>query len=202
MNDGYVKKREAKFADFVLNARLRNLVKKIDINTFAVAVGVSVEAVRQWTGGYSRPDMEKIVAVARFFGVTTDYLLGASDNETVSYSNYADVTMIFYEFMKRGVVYCNPDNLLSSENVVFSFGQWKVTAFFSELQKMIQLYASGSITANMYSGWMMSELNKLRNIPLPLLEWEDIKREYGFDLDDLRAILAAKERDSDDGDSN
>ncbi len=41
----------------------------------ADALGVSRQAVSKWESEQSTPDIDKIVALADFFGVTTDYLL-------------------------------------------------------------------------------------------------------------------------------
>lgn len=38
-------------------------------------VGVSRQAVQKWESGASKPDMDKLVAIARYFGVTLDYLI-------------------------------------------------------------------------------------------------------------------------------
>lgn len=41
----------------------------------AEALEVSRQSVSKWESGLSVPDMEKILAMSKFFGVTTDYLL-------------------------------------------------------------------------------------------------------------------------------
>lgn len=41
----------------------------------AGVVGVSRQAVQKWESGASRPDMENLVAIARYFDVTLDYLI-------------------------------------------------------------------------------------------------------------------------------
>lgn len=40
---------------------------------------VTVEAVRQWTGGYSRPDMNKLKDLARVLDCSINYLFGVDD---------------------------------------------------------------------------------------------------------------------------
>lgn len=42
----------------------------------AVILNVSDKAISSWELGRTEPSMEIIVAIAKFFGVTTDYLLG------------------------------------------------------------------------------------------------------------------------------
>lgn len=41
----------------------------------AVKVGVSRQAVSKWESGQSLPDLEKIITMSDYFGVTTDYIL-------------------------------------------------------------------------------------------------------------------------------
>ena len=73
--------RDSKFYDDVLNKRLRDLMDSSNTRTedFANAVGVSSSAVRMWHTGYSRPDIEKLPLICRFFNVSADYLLGISE---------------------------------------------------------------------------------------------------------------------------
>lgn len=49
--------------------------KGISQEEFANRIGVSRQAVSKWESGQSMPDLEKIVLLSDFFGVTTDYLL-------------------------------------------------------------------------------------------------------------------------------
>lgn len=52
--------------------RLENRYKLKDI---AEVAGVSIQAVHQWETGETQPPIDKLVKVARFYGVTVDYLL-------------------------------------------------------------------------------------------------------------------------------
>ena len=47
----------------------------ISQETLADQVGVSRQAVSRWESEQSTPDLEKIVLMSDFFGVTTDYIL-------------------------------------------------------------------------------------------------------------------------------
>jgi len=66
--------RKAKFYDDILNIRLRELLGGDGVRTEEVAnaVGIGSSAVRSWYTGYARPDMEKISAICKFFGVSAD----------------------------------------------------------------------------------------------------------------------------------
>ena len=59
--------------------------KGISQEEFADKVGVSRQAVSKWESEQSTPDIQKIIIMSDFFGVTTDYILKgiepAADNE-------------------------------------------------------------------------------------------------------------------------
>ena len=42
-------------------------------------LGVTKMAISHWESGHSEPSIQQIIEIARFFDVTTDYLLGAID---------------------------------------------------------------------------------------------------------------------------
>ena len=46
----------------------------------AKEIGVSYAAVQYWERNRSNPDAESIIRLAKFFHVTTDYLLGLTDD--------------------------------------------------------------------------------------------------------------------------
>jgi len=45
----------------------------------ARAVGVSQSGIKQWENAERIPNAEAVVKFAKFFGVSTDYLLGLED---------------------------------------------------------------------------------------------------------------------------
>ena len=57
--------------------RLERLRRERGLSQEALAevVGVTRQAVQKWESGASRPDMENLTALARYFGVTLDYLI-------------------------------------------------------------------------------------------------------------------------------
>ena len=42
-------------------------------------IGVSKQKITQWKKGYIEPSLDDIILIARYFQVTTDYLLGAEE---------------------------------------------------------------------------------------------------------------------------
>ena len=59
----------------ILNLRKR---KNITQEALAAELGVTAAAVSKWEKGYTLPDILMVCALADFFGVTTDELLGRS----------------------------------------------------------------------------------------------------------------------------
>ncbi len=49
--------------------------KGLSQEELAEVVGVTRQAVQKWESGASRPDMDNLTALARYFGVTLDYLI-------------------------------------------------------------------------------------------------------------------------------
>ncbi len=47
--------------------------------TLAEKLSVNQRTISNWEQGTRRPDYELLVAIAEFFDVTTDYLLGRTD---------------------------------------------------------------------------------------------------------------------------
>ena len=61
--------------------RLRELRKEKQVtqSNMASFLGIKMRSYQNYEGGTRRPDYEGLVALADYFGVTTDYLLGRSD---------------------------------------------------------------------------------------------------------------------------
>ena len=61
--------------------RLRALMKENNVTQRKIAEICSVKAqsVSQWYNGDTQPDIASLVKIAKFFNVTTDYLLGLTD---------------------------------------------------------------------------------------------------------------------------
>ena len=53
--------------------------KKVTQSKMADFLGIKLRSYQNYEGGSRRPDYEGLVALADYFDVTTDYLLGRSD---------------------------------------------------------------------------------------------------------------------------
>lgn len=61
--------------------RFSNLLRKSHISqaAFGNLVGASQQTVSRWVNGHVEPDIDQLIRCARIFGVSVDYLIGASD---------------------------------------------------------------------------------------------------------------------------
>ncbi|HBW05480.1 MAG TPA: transcriptional regulator [Clostridiales bacterium] len=62
--------------------RLKELRKEDGVTqkTLAAAIGTTLDCIGFWENGRSEPSISEIIALAKYFGVTTDYLLGIADS--------------------------------------------------------------------------------------------------------------------------
>lgn len=70
--------------DNVFAQRLRDLMenKHITQETLAAKAGCSRQSISQYMDGTSVPNVDKLLSIAEYFGVSTDYFLGLSDTPT------------------------------------------------------------------------------------------------------------------------
>lgn len=64
-----------------ISERLKNLLneEQITVNKFAAELNVSNSVAYYWVQGKTTPNADYIIAIARYFNVSADYLLGLSD---------------------------------------------------------------------------------------------------------------------------
>ena len=79
-------KKQGSFPDggsnMILADKIIDLRKKAGWSQEELAqqLGVSRQSVSKWEGAQSVPDLDRILALSRLFGVSTDYLLGLTDD--------------------------------------------------------------------------------------------------------------------------
>lgn len=76
--------------------RLRSLLSQDGetITSLARKLGVSRQAVSQYTYGKTQPNADKLIIIAEHFGVSVDYLLGFSDcKKYPTYSTYDEANL-------------------------------------------------------------------------------------------------------------
>ena len=64
-----------------LGERLKDirLEKGLDQKTLAISLNTSQTNVSRWENGKFEPDLDTLIKIARFFNVSTDYILGLTD---------------------------------------------------------------------------------------------------------------------------
>ncbi|NLU53430.1 MAG: helix-turn-helix transcriptional regulator [Clostridiaceae bacterium] len=64
---------------FTERLKLLRTEKRISQSLLATHLGVTQQAIARWEKGETEPDISTIQNLASFFGVSTDYLLGRTD---------------------------------------------------------------------------------------------------------------------------
>ena len=72
------------------NIRTLRKAKNLTQEQFAEQLGVSFQSVSRWENCVTYPDVEMIPSIARFFGVSTDYLFGIPEEE--KYARFKELT--------------------------------------------------------------------------------------------------------------
>lgn len=69
----------ASMEKFCLRLKELRIEKKLSQADLATATGLTQGAITYWETGQRVPNATAVITLARFFGVTTDYLLGEQD---------------------------------------------------------------------------------------------------------------------------
>ena len=80
--------------------RIKDLREDRDLRQLDVAqaVGIDQRSLSNYETGKTNPDSEIVIRLAKFFGVTCDYLLGASD---VNFSDHRAIVKELGDITKR-----------------------------------------------------------------------------------------------------
>lgn len=72
----------------MFNQRIRELRVSQNMSQVELArrLGVTKQSVSNWENDNIMPSIELLIRIARVFGVSTDYLLGMTDTETLDVS--------------------------------------------------------------------------------------------------------------------
>ena len=156
--------------------RLTHLIKQAGMTQarFAADIGITPQAVSYYTKG-REPSFDLLRKMAGYFHVTTDYLLGISENKNVSIQNYGDVATILLTMVEHGSLglFAN-EPIKDCPQASFSICLYECNAFFLEYSKMSKLRADGDISDNVFGTWLGAELANLQSHPLPAsFIWQD-----------------------------
>lgn len=71
----------------MINEMIRKLRKDFNISQVELAskLGVTKQCVSNWENDNILPSIEMLIKIAKYFNVSTDYLLGISTNKSIDY---------------------------------------------------------------------------------------------------------------------
>lgn len=86
-----------------INEKLKMLMENKGITNYRLAkeIGCSPTTVGYWLQGKSAPTAESIQAIAGYFGVSTDYLMGTDDTDTEERYEKQEVADMLEEIRKK-----------------------------------------------------------------------------------------------------
>ena len=94
--------------DIMINKMIRKLRKDFNISQVELAskLGVTKQCVSNWENDNILPSIEMLIKIAKYFNVSTDYLLGISSENTLDVSGLTDteiahIKLIVDDFKKR-----------------------------------------------------------------------------------------------------
>ena len=98
--------------DGIFHSRLRDLIEEHDITKQKLSeeIGVSRQAISQYCDGSTIPNADKLLKIAEFFNVSTDYLLGSTEAQTTDtdikfmceYTGIKDTSINNLHYLKEG----------------------------------------------------------------------------------------------------
>ena len=69
--------------------------------------GVSQQTVQKWESGASAPNLDKIIAISKYFDISLDSLILGNDNRTIEESNKARTIKPQYQNMHEWELYAS-----------------------------------------------------------------------------------------------
>ena len=72
-------KKRFKMSNFAERLKELRIEKRLSQEEVAKSIGVSQAAIARWERGLQIPNVDYAVTIAKFFNVSTDYLLGVVD---------------------------------------------------------------------------------------------------------------------------
>jgi transcriptional regulator with XRE-family HTH domain len=99
-------------SNFGERLRKLRLGKKMSQMSLAARIGLSQEAISKYERGIVSPSIDVIRSLRNFFNVSSDYLIGATDEEEWKCSNELDTAENELISIYRGYTYQNKNLLL------------------------------------------------------------------------------------------
>lgn len=97
----------------MLGENIQNLRKSFSLSQvdFAKILGISKQCVSNWENGYIQPSLDMLVKIAKYFNVSTDFLLDLNKNNLINTDGLNDKEIAHIKMMVQDLlVRSNPDN--------------------------------------------------------------------------------------------
>lgn len=90
------------------NIRQLRITRNLSQVDLAKALGVTKQSISNWENNNIQPSIDMLIHLARFFSVSTDYLLGLNQQKYIEVSGLTDqqlahVTAIINDIQRRDV---------------------------------------------------------------------------------------------------
>ena len=164
------------FAEKIFELRKKKGITQREV---ADAVGITAASISAYEKGTKIPPLDTAIAVAKYFGVSLDYLCGLQDGDSIKGKNKltrADVLRMLSVIRENafGVsVYCSTDydNTLpyTTSILINSKTDW-ANRYFEKFDTLVKLCKSRDIDAEVLEAWKhkkLSEPEYLTPINLP-----------------------------------
>lgn len=166
----------------LLCSRLRELRSSLNLTQkeFAEQVGASTVSISSYEIGAKTPSLEMLLAIAKTFHVSLDWLCGLSDIQSKSgeIKNYSELiknilAILETENLDTDIIFSHSPEAYdfppSPNGYTFPYvyiNDTKVATFFSEWQEMTRLLRNNVIKKDLYQLWLKDKLQSLSSIPI------------------------------------
>lgn len=135
----------------------------------AEAVGITAASISAYEKGAKIPPLDTAIAVAKYFGVSLDYLCGLQDGDTIKGQNdltRADVLRMLSSIRENAFwvsVYCSTDYdrtpPYTTSILINSKTDW-ANKYFEKFDTLVKLCKSGDIDAEVLEAWKEKKLSE------------------------------------------
>lgn len=164
--------------DMQISNRIQKLRKEKGLSQDQLAgeIGVSRQAVSKWESQQSLPDVEKLIALSDYFGVSTDYLLKGTENNIGSpYKNEKQNKKSDYLFPIIGKILYMASAFFIALELISAFANWYEHQRMTDLIGSFLLgaagvfsYMAGRIFSKDRPSFVLKCLNALMLLFIPL----------------------------------
>lgn len=134
---------KAPFKNYIVNKRISDYLDskaqetspKFAVKSFADAIGVTPENVRQWRNGYSRPDIDKLISISTTMECSLDFLLGRTDIMNNKHADMIDELNLTIEAIgnlkdMKSIDHKNKYNFKTSQKIPEDFSYGSIISYF------------------------------------------------------------------------